>query len=108
MKTLTFCLSALAALIFSGISRAQVPQIINDQGRFAVGTTNFNGTGAFKFAHFGYRQRKPCGERLHRDDGHHRRQRREFYRLAPGECHQHTGGHRDFTRGHFHSGQSSP
>src|SRR5262249_48602127 len=29
---------------------AQVPQIINYQGRVAVGTTNFNGSGSFKFA----------------------------------------------------------
>lgn len=29
---------------------AQVPQLINYQGRVAVGTTNFNGTGQFKFA----------------------------------------------------------
>ncbi len=30
--------------------QAQVPQIINYQGRVVVGTTNFNGTGSFKFA----------------------------------------------------------
>src|SRR3982750_2136016 len=29
---------------------AQVPQIINYQGRIVVGTTNFTGTGQFKFA----------------------------------------------------------
>ena len=29
---------------------AQVPQLINYQGRIAVGTTNFHGTGQFKFA----------------------------------------------------------
>src|SRR3954468_22727895 len=29
---------------------AQVPQIVNYQGRVVVGTTNFNGTGQFKFA----------------------------------------------------------
>jgi hypothetical protein len=30
--------------------RAQVPQLINYQGRVAVGTVNFDGAGAFKFA----------------------------------------------------------
>src|SRR3954468_19579799 len=30
--------------------QAQVPQLINYQGRVVVGTTNFNGTGQFKFA----------------------------------------------------------
>jgi len=30
--------------------RAQVPQLINYQGRLLVGTTNFNGNGQFKFA----------------------------------------------------------
>ncbi len=46
----------LAALVFVilhssfGILHAQVPQIINYQGRIAVGTVNFNGSGAFKFA----------------------------------------------------------
>src|SRR5438132_14410136 len=29
---------------------AQVPQLINYQGRVLVGATNFNGTGNFKFA----------------------------------------------------------
>src|SRR2546427_13230439 len=29
---------------------AQVPQLINYQGRVVVGATNFNGTGQFKFA----------------------------------------------------------
>src|SRR3954452_4365612 len=30
--------------------QAQVPQIINYQGRVLAGSTNFNGTGQFKFA----------------------------------------------------------
>ncbi len=34
----------------SATVQAQVPQIINYQGRVVVGTTNFNGTGQFKFA----------------------------------------------------------
>ena len=29
---------------------AQVPQLINYQGRVAVGTVNFDGSGQFKFA----------------------------------------------------------
>src|ERR1700730_6502880 len=43
-------LLVLAAIAGSGTLRAQVPQIINYQGRVVVGTTNFNGTGQFKFA----------------------------------------------------------
>src|SRR5437763_8132020 len=39
-----FCLELLAAL------HAQVPQLINFQGRVAVDGVNFNGTGEFKFA----------------------------------------------------------
>jgi len=39
----TFCLATSAL-------RAQVPQLINYQGRVAVGTVNFDGTGSFKFA----------------------------------------------------------
>lgn len=45
--------SSLALLIvwFSLVTaHAQVPQMINYQGRVIVGTTNFNGTGQFKFA----------------------------------------------------------
>src|ERR1051325_2785790 len=38
----------MATLIFE--SKAQVPQLINYQGRVAVGGTNFNGNGGFKFA----------------------------------------------------------
>src|ERR671926_470107 len=36
--------------LFSSTLRAQVPQIVNYQGRVLVGSTNFNGTGSFKFA----------------------------------------------------------
>src|ERR1700732_123392 len=39
----------LAWFLISSAS-AQVPQIRNYQGRVVVGTTNFNGTGQFKFA----------------------------------------------------------
>ena len=39
-----FCSLAINSL------HAQVPQLINYQGRVAVGTTNFNGQGSFKFA----------------------------------------------------------
>ena len=49
MKNCTLLL-VLAAIAGSGTLRAQVPQIINYQGRVVVGTTNFNGTGQFKFA----------------------------------------------------------
>lgn len=37
-------------LLVSSALHAQVPQIINYQGRVAVGTVNFNGSGLFKFA----------------------------------------------------------
>ena len=47
MKTMR---SLLAALAFVIPLRAQVPQLVNYQGRVAVGTVNFNGSGAFKFA----------------------------------------------------------
>jgi hypothetical protein len=36
--------------LLSSTVQAQVPQIINYQGRVLVGSTNFNGTGSFKFA----------------------------------------------------------
>ena len=48
MKTLTTFLTAFALL--TSALHAQVPQIINYQGRVSVGTTNFEGSGAFKFA----------------------------------------------------------
>jgi hypothetical protein len=39
-----------AFLTLTATLHAQVPQLINYQGRVAVGTVNFNGTGAFRFA----------------------------------------------------------
>ena len=42
LLTLGFCLA--------GSLDAQVPQLINYQGRVVVGGTNFNGAGQFKFA----------------------------------------------------------
>ena len=51
MKTPRPLLGVLGCLcLFATVLPAQVPQIISYQGRFAVGTTNFHGTGAFKFA----------------------------------------------------------
>ncbi len=52
MKNFRTLLAALAAVLtfLTPALHAQVPQIINYQGRVAVGTTNFNGTGQFKFA----------------------------------------------------------
>ena len=41
---------ALAAIFLTGTLRAQVPQLINYQGRVAVGAVNFGGTGPFTFA----------------------------------------------------------
>ncbi len=43
-------LLALAALVLSFAASAQVPQLINYQGRVAVGAVNFDGPGQFKFA----------------------------------------------------------
>ncbi len=44
-------LTALLILIaFACRLPAQVPQLINYQGRVAVGAANFSGSGAFKFA----------------------------------------------------------
>ena len=48
MKNTLSTITAIIAL--ASISSAQVPGIINYQGRVAVGGTNFNGTGQFKFA----------------------------------------------------------
>ncbi len=42
--------SILATLLLTFASEAQVPQILNYQGRVAVGGVNFDGTGQFKFA----------------------------------------------------------
>jgi len=39
-----------ALLLHSPLARAQVPQLLNYQGRIAVNGTNFTGTGEFKFA----------------------------------------------------------
>ena len=39
-----------AALLLVQNAAAQVPNLVNYQGRVAVGTTNFNGSGTFKFA----------------------------------------------------------
>ncbi len=41
---------ALGCGIFGSVLQAQVPQLINYQGRVVVGATNFNGPGQFKFA----------------------------------------------------------
>jgi formylglycine-generating enzyme required for sulfatase activity len=41
---------AVLVMFLATSAPAQVPQLINYQGRVAVGTTNFNGTGQFKFA----------------------------------------------------------
>ena len=40
----------LLALLASPALQAQVPQFINYQGRVAVGSTQFDGTGKFRFA----------------------------------------------------------
>ena len=41
---------ALLLLVTAPVLKAQVPQLINYQGRVAVGSTNFDGNGLFKFA----------------------------------------------------------
>ncbi len=47
----TIITRALALLFFSAAAlHAQVPQLVNYQGRVAVGTTNFNDSGSFLFA----------------------------------------------------------
>ena len=48
MKTNSFFAVLIAALFTS--LHAQVPSLINYQGRVLVGAANFNGTGQFKFA----------------------------------------------------------
>src|SRR5229473_1603414 len=50
MKLTNPCLIAIFYLNLVASSRAQVPQLINYQGRVAVGGTNFSGAGQFKFA----------------------------------------------------------
>ena len=42
--------AALVLLSGAGATTAQVPQLLNYQGRIAVNGTNFTGTGQFKFA----------------------------------------------------------
>ena len=49
MKHLSLRL-ALAAILLTGALHAQVPKLINYQGRVAVDTVNFEGAGLFKFA----------------------------------------------------------
>jgi hypothetical protein len=49
MKRYTLSL-ALAAIFLTCTLHAQVPQLINYQGRVAVGTVNFDGSGQFRFA----------------------------------------------------------
>ncbi|MCX6879577.1 MAG: galactose oxidase [Verrucomicrobia bacterium] len=47
----TFILTTVAGIaLLAGSLPAQVPQLINYQGRIAVGSTNFHGLGQFKFA----------------------------------------------------------
>src|SRR2546421_8181757 len=41
---------AILCITLAATLHAQVPQIINYQGRVLAGATNFNGTGQFKFA----------------------------------------------------------
>ena len=48
-RTLFAALAAYLALLTPAL-HAQVPQLINYQGRVAVGTVNFEGTGQFRFA----------------------------------------------------------
>ena len=49
-KTLLTRALALLLLVSTTALHAQVPQLINYQGRVAVGTVNFDGSGLFKFA----------------------------------------------------------
>ncbi len=50
-QRLLVCAFAALLLFFPAADLlAQVPQLLNYQGRVAVGTVNFNGTGQFKFA----------------------------------------------------------
>ena len=49
MKIRPLLLTALA-LASAGLTRAQVPALLNHQGRIIVNNINFNGTGRFKFA----------------------------------------------------------
>jgi hypothetical protein len=49
MNTFRFAL-ALVVVLLTSVVQAQVPQLINYQGRVAVAGINFDGTGRFKFA----------------------------------------------------------
>ena len=58
----TIFIRALALLLFTAaMLHAQVPQLVNYQGRVAVGTVNFNGSGTFKFALVNAAERRPIG-----------------------------------------------
>ena len=48
-RIILFSVGAVLGLLCTTL-HAQVPQLINYQGRMVVGSTNFNGTGQFKFA----------------------------------------------------------
>ena len=50
MKTIRLVFASILFSLAASVAFAQVPQIVNYQGRVAVGTTNFTGTGQFKFA----------------------------------------------------------
>jgi hypothetical protein len=50
MKTTLRPLSLILGIVASASLQAQVPQLINYQGRVVTGGTNFTGTGQFKFA----------------------------------------------------------
>ncbi|HOX57067.1 MAG TPA: hypothetical protein P5205_00215 [Candidatus Paceibacterota bacterium] len=47
---LRLCFGLTAACLVSAAAWAQVPQLLNFQGRITVGNVNFDGTGQFKFA----------------------------------------------------------
>src|SRR6267378_5062559 len=50
MKPTILLIGVGVLALLSSTLHAQVPQLINYQGRVLVGSTNFNGTGQFKFA----------------------------------------------------------
>ena len=45
-----FSLALIVLALGGSPARAQVPTLLNYQGRVAVGAVNFDGTGQFKFA----------------------------------------------------------
>ena len=50
-KSINWLYGALVGVLFAtNLAHAQVPQLLNYQGRVVVGSTNFNGSGQFKFA----------------------------------------------------------